>query len=60
MDVKYVTWNSFCIYLIIASFIKEIYSSCKYLHFWSKCIWVKVFRNGPSKICGRQPLKNLK
>ena len=22
-------------------------------------IWVKVFKNGPSKIYGRQPLKNL-
>ena len=22
--------------------------------------WVKVFKNGPSIICGRQPLKNLK
>ena len=22
-------------------------------------IWVKVLKNGPSKICGRQPLKNL-
>ena len=22
--------------------------------------WAKVFENGPSKICGRQPLKNLK
>ena len=22
--------------------------------------WVKVFKNGPSKICGRQLLKNLK
>ena len=22
--------------------------------------WVKAFKNGPSKICGRQPLKNLK
>ena len=22
--------------------------------------WVKALRNGPSKICGRQPLKNLK
>ena len=21
--------------------------------------WVKVFKNGPSKTCGRQPLKNL-
>ena len=24
------------------------------------CTWDKVFKNGPSKICGRQPLKNLK
>ena len=23
-------------------------------------IWGKVFKNGPSKICGRQPLKYLK
>ena len=23
------------------------------------CIWVKVFKNGPRKICGRQPLKNF-
>ena len=23
-------------------------------------IWVKVFKNGPRKICVRQPLKNLK
>ena len=23
-------------------------------------IWEKEFKNGPSKICGRQPLKNLK
>ena len=22
-------------------------------------IWVKVFKNGPSKICGREPLKNF-
>ena len=26
----------------------------------SKVIWDKIFKNGPSKICGRQPLKNLK
>ena len=24
------------------------------------CIWVTVFKNGPSKICGRQPLKHFK
>ena len=23
-------------------------------------IWDKVFKNRPSKLCGRQPLKNLK
>ena len=23
-------------------------------------IWDKVFKSGPSTICGRQPLKNLK
>ena len=23
-------------------------------------VWDKVFKNGPSKICERQPLKNLK
>ena len=23
-------------------------------------IWDKVFKNGPNKFCGRQPLKNLK
>ena len=22
-------------------------------------IWVKVFKNGPSKICGRQPLNSV-
>ena len=27
---------------------------------WDKYTCVKVFKNGPSKICGRQPLKNLK
>ena len=28
--------------------------------FYLMFIWDKVFKNGPSKICGRQPLKNLK
>ena len=27
---------------------------------WVHIMWVKVFKNGPSKLCGRQPLKNLK
>ena len=25
-----------------------------------RCIWDKVFKNGPSEICGKQPLKYLK
>ena len=29
------------------------------LMFSSTGIWVKVFQNGPSKICGRQPLKSF-
>ena len=24
------------------------------------CLWDKVLKNGPSEICGRQTLKNLK
>ena len=34
-------------------FYDEVYSR------WKTEIWVKVFKNGPSKICGRQPLKIL-
>ena len=30
---------------------------CHYLYFFLLGIWVK---NGPSKVCGRQPLKKLK
>ena len=30
------------------------------LDYYSIDKWGKVFKNGPSKICGRQPLKNLK
>ena len=26
----------------------------------SYIIWDKVFKNGPSKICGRKPFKNLR
>ena len=29
-------------------------------HFIQRLIWVKVFKSRPSKICGRQSLKNLK
>ena len=29
-------------------------------HGFHNIIWNKVFKNGPSEICERQPLKNLK
>ena len=32
----------------------------KFLVKSDKSIWAKVFKNGLNKICGRQPLKNLK
>ena len=43
-------FHSFC----YKAAVKEL--SCNK---WKK-LWDKVFKNGPSKICGRQPLKNLK
>ena len=37
------------------------YSQLKLFRFpFEKYKWVKVFKNGPNKIYGRQPLKNLK
>ena len=33
---------------------------CERLLLKALIIWDKVFKNGPGKICGRQPLKNLK
>ena len=40
--------------------IKIIGRKLSATHSKEKCYkWVKVFKNGPSKICGRQPLKNL-
>ena len=36
---------------------EKVFSSCIEK---LKNIWDKVFKKGPSKICGRQPLKDLK
>ena len=33
---------------------------CKSTKMYEFHIWVKVFKNGPSEICGKQPSKNLK
>ena len=57
-----VTWGSDFKKQLDAS-IMNLYSSehCGALAASSDTyIWVKVFKNGPSKICGRQYLKNLK
>ena len=35
-------------------------TTTRVLSFILNNIWDKLFKNGPSKICGRQPLKNLK
>ena len=40
--------------LLSASFIDIL------LQYFQEISYTKVFKNGPSKICGRQPLKNLK
>ena len=40
----------------VASIVQKDYQ----IFFKRIIIWVKVFKNGPSKIWGRQPLKNLK
>ena len=38
----------------------KIANNKKLIHFKYGKIWDKLFKNGPSKICERQPLKNLK
>ena len=42
--------------------LRLLVTYCEWYHFYSEIflIWDKVFKNGPSKICGRQSLKNLK
>ena len=42
--------------------LRLLVTYCEWYHFYSEIffIWDKVFKNGPSKICGRKSLKNLK
>ena len=51
LDVFGESWLRICIYS------KNLLRSFQRSYVF---IWVKVIKNGPSKICGRQPLKNLK
>ena len=39
-------------------FVRRLWYKIIWETYWT-CIWVKVFQNGPSQICGRQPLKNF-
>ena len=55
--------------LAVSYFCKMLHFTC-FTEFWiyfsrdfssqSMILCDKIFKNGPSKICGRQPLKNLK
>ena len=54
--------------LILFSFLLFFQKQAKFLYdhdlqklqrTGDRIMWVKVFKNGPSKICERQPLKNL-
>ena len=54
MDICYMTRMLHECYLTLWHFF--FYSTLDLL---LRNIWVKAFKNGPSKICGRQPLKNV-
>ena len=36
-----------------------VWKPTRVIRFLDSQIWDKIFKNGPSKICGRQPLKNF-
>ena len=48
------------ILVIIINEVDIFQNTSFFITIFSEHIWDKVFENGPSKICGRQPLKNLK
>ena len=57
--------NNIIIFLLtVKKFLKHPFSKTSGSSFmtWSDyhIIWVNLFKNEPSKICGREPLKNLK
>ena len=47
-------WNSIRWYVLRNGWEWQVFKEILYY------IWDKIFKNGPSKICGRQPLKSLK
>ena len=55
---KILGWNMLVICLTTSNEQIKLLVICKEKCMWRRnIIWVKVFKNGPSKICGRQPLK---
>ena len=53
LQLKEIHFGSHLVSLCVCSLSETLYDSLKNY-------WDKVFKNGPGKICGRQPLKNLK
>ena len=56
-------WIAFCEYKISIGQMEPVgfnLSQIFWYNFQLRDIWDKVFKNGSSKICGRQPLRNLK
>ena len=49
-----------CNFYHISQDLSKRSKKTQFFDFSWNCILDKVFKNGPSKICGRQPLKNLK
>ena len=59
----YKSWSSrYYLQLKVWSSHHEVTAKTQVFKFYYlvNIIWGKVFKNGPSKICGRQPFKNLK
>ena len=52
--------NKFSCWMLVTD-QNDIFLSCsEFLNTCDHWKWIKVFKNGRSKICGKQPLKNLK
>ena len=61
--MEYLRYEAFfqngCLFSVINYFCEKPHPICL-TEFWIQLyMWGKVFKNGPSKICGRQPLKNF-
>ena len=69
MNIKPLVHLHFFVVLLIKKFkLSAPFTQCAHTHNWKRrylCAFCQyhmdiVFKNGPNKFCGRQPLKNLK